>query len=297
MYGSISVDGRPPTGHGPGGTVNLRHISPDYFRALGIQLLRGRPFTQADMNSAEGIVILSDRLARRLFPNENPVGHSIKPLGFPKTYAVLGVAADAKNAGLLAEDAPELYFPYDCTQGTPRFVSAVVRSAAKPGIISRLIGDEIRGIDPTLPATVASFDDRIARLNGRPRFNAALLSLFAGIGVLLAALGVYGVLAFLVSQRVREIGVRMALGATRGRIVIWILSYVMSWTAVGLALGVAGAFVAARQFRSMLYGINPADPWTFSWVVILLAAVAAFAAFVPARRAATLDPATTLRHE
>jgi hypothetical protein len=275
----------------------LRHITPEYFRALGIEMVRGRPFTAAEMNSATSAVILSERLARRLFRDQYPVGHSIQPKGFPNAYAVVGVAADVKNAGLTADDAPELYLPYDSTRGTPRFVSAVVRSAAKPALIARLMGDEIRAIDPELPVTVGPFDDRIARLNARPRFNAAVLSMFAGIGVLLAALGVYGVLAFLVTQRVREIGVRMALGATRRRIAAWILSYVMSWTAVGLALGAAGAFAAARQFRSMLYEVAPADPWTLALVVILLASVSAIAAYVPARRAATLDPATTLRHD
>jgi putative ABC transport system permease protein len=296
MYGSISVDGRPPA-PGPGGTVTTRHITPDYFRALGIPLVRGRPFVRADMDAAEGMVILSDRLAGRLFPDGGAVGHSIKPAGWPKTYTVVGIAADARNAGLTVEDAPELYLPYDSTRSAPRFVSAVVRSAADRSLIARLVADEIRAIDPILPATVGPFEERIARLNARPRFNAALLSLFAGIGVLLAALGVYGVLAFLVSQRVREIGVRMALGATRGRIVTWILSYVMTWTAIGLVLGAAGAFAAAREFRSMLYGVAPADPWTFALVAIMLAAVSALAACVPARRAATLDPAATLRHD
>jgi putative ABC transport system permease protein len=297
MYRSISVDGRPPSNQGPGGTVDLRHITPEYFRALGIPLLRGRSFVQADMNSAAGVAILSERLERRLFPDEDAVGHSIKPAGWPRAYAIVGVAADVKNDGLTAEDAPELYLPYDSTQGAPRFVSAVVRSEAKPSLIARLMADEIRAIDPTLPATAGPFEDRIARLNARPRFNAALLSLFAGIGILLAALGVYGVLAFLVSQRVREIGVRMALGATRGRIVRWVLSYAMSWTAAGIALGAAGSFIAARHFRSMLYGVTPQDPWTFSLVLVLLAAVSALAAWVPARRAATLDPVATLRHE
>ena len=297
MYGSIGVDGRPPAAKGPGGNVNLRHVTPEYFRALGIPLVRGRAFLPADMDSAQGIVILSDRLARRLFGGQDTVGHSIKPAGWPKTYEVVGVAADVKNGGLLAEDAPEIYLPYDRTQGAPRFVSAIVRSAGGPATIARVMGDEVRAIDPTLPVTVGSFDDRIARLNARPRFDAALLSLFAAIGVVLAALGIYGVLAFLVSQRAREIGVRMALGATRGGIVKWVLSYVMSWSAVGLALGAALAFAAARQFRAILYGVGPADPWTFAAVVVLLAAVSALAAYVPARRAATLDPAATLRHD
>jgi len=297
MYGSISVDGRPPASQGPGGRVNERHITSEYFRALGIPLLRGRPFAAAEIDAAEGVCILSDRLARRLFPGNDPLGHTVKPTGWPKTYKVVGVAADAKNAGLLAEDVPEFYIPYDSKQGAPRFVSAVVQSTVKPSVVARLVADEIRAVDPALPATAGPFSDRIARLNARPRFHAALLSLFAGIGVLLAALGIYGVLAFLVSQRSREIGVRMALGATRARIAGWILACVMRWTAAGLALGAVGALLAAREFRSMLYGVKPADPRTFLEVLLLLAAVSVLAAYLPARRAATLDPAVTLRHD
>ena len=294
MYGSISVDGHPPSGQG---TVSLRHITPDYFRALGIEVLHGRTFTPADENSAEGVVIVSERLARRLLPDQDPIGHRLKPAGWKKTYTIAGVATDVKNAGLTAEDAPELYLPYDTAQGVPRFVSAAVRSTAAPELIATLVNQEIRSIDPALPVTSGTFTDRIARLNERPRFNAALLSLFAGVGVLLAALGVYGVLAFLVSQRAREIGVRMALGATRAGIMTWILSYVMRWTLAGLALGVAAALAAASEYSALLYRVAPADPSTFGAVVVLLAGVSAVAAYVPARRAAKLDPAATLRHE
>jgi predicted permease len=297
MYSSIAVDGRPQLGQGPGGMVNERHITPQYFAAFGIPILQGRPFAASEMDSTQGAAILSERLARRLFPSEDAIGHTVKPTGWPKTYTVVGVAANVKNAGLIAEDAPEMYVPFDSAQGTSRFVSAIVRSAASSSLIARLVSDEIRAIDPTLPVTVEPFDSRIARLNQRARFNAALLAFFALIGLLLASLGVYGVLAFLVSQRVREIGVRMALGATRGRILGWILSYAMSWAVVGLVLGAAGAYAAARQLRSMLYGVTPADPWTFSAVALLLAAVAAAAAYIPARRAAGLDPAITLRQE
>ena len=297
MFGSISVDGQKPSGQGPGGMVTERHITPEYFQALDIRMLRGRAFAAADMDSPQGDVILSERLARRLFPAQDPLGHTVKPTGWPKTYTVVGVAANVKNAGLTAEDAPEMYLPFDRAQGTSRFVTAIVRSTAGPSLVARLAGDEIRAIDPTLPVTIEPYATRLAQLNQRPRFNATLLGFFALIGLLLAALGVYGVLAFLVSQRVREIGVRMALGATRGRILVMVLSYAMSWTAAGLLLGGAGAYAAARQLRSMLYGVTPADPWTFSAVALLLAVVAAVAAYVPARRAAMLDPAITLRQE
>ncbi|HVX65851.1 MAG TPA: ABC transporter permease, partial [Bryobacteraceae bacterium] len=195
MYGSIAVDGRPLPAGNPGGMVNERHVTPDYFRALGIQLLAGRPFSRADMNSAAGVTILSDRLARRLFPGVDPVGHTLRPAGWPKTYTVVGVAANVKNAGLLAGDALELYFPFDAGEQSPRFVSAVVRSRADPGLIAGLIKGEIRALDPSLPARVESFDSRIAQLNERPRFNTILLSAFAAVGILLTSLGVYGVLA------------------------------------------------------------------------------------------------------
>jgi predicted permease len=297
MYASISVDGQPMRGQNSGGMVNERHVNAQYFQALGVPIWRGRPFTPSDMDSAEGVAILSERLARRLFPAQDPIGHTVKPLGWPKTYTVVGVAANVKNSGLTAEDVPEMYLPFDSAQGNSRFVSAVVRSAASPSLIARLVGDEIRAIDPTLPVTVEPFETRISRLNDRPRFHTMLLAFFALIGLLLAALGVYGVLAFLVSQRRREIGVRMALGATRGRILAMVLSYAMRWATVGLVLGMAGAYAVARQLRSMLYGVTPADPWTFSAVAILLAAVAAAAAYIPARRAAGLDPAITLRQE
>jgi predicted permease len=298
MFSSIAVDGRPPLpAKEPGGMVSERHITADYFRALGIRMLAGRPFSTADMNNADGVAIVSDRLARRLFPNRDATGHTLRPTGWPKTYAIVGVAANVKNAGLTSEDALEMYLPYDAAQGNARFVSAVVRGSAKPSLMASLMSAEIRSLDATLPAKIETYEDRIAELNQRPRFNTALLALFAAIGVLLAALGVYGVLAFLVSQRIREIGVRMALGATRGSIVRWILSYAMRWAAIGLALGSAGAFAAARQIRSMLYGVTPADPWTISAMVVLLAAVAAIAAWFPARRAATLDPAVTLREQ
>jgi predicted permease len=297
MYSSIAVDGRPQSGQGTGGMVNERHITPQYFTVFGIQMLHGRPFTQSEMDSKQGVAILSERLARRLFSGQDPIGHTVKPTGWPKTYTVVGVAANVKNAGLTAEDAPEMYIPFDSIQGAPRFVSAVVRCTASPNLIARLMSDEIRAIDPTLPVTVEPFDSRISQLNQRPRFNAAVLAFFALVGLLLASLGVYGVLGFLVSQRKREIGVRMALGATSGQILGWIFSYAMSWVTVGLVLGTAGGYAAARQLRSMLYGVTPTDPWTFSTVAIVLAAVAAVAAYIPARRAAALDPAITLRQE
>lgn len=297
MYSSIAIDGRPLPGRVPGGMVNVRHVTPEYFRALGIRLLRGRTFDASEMNAAGGFAILSERLALRLFAKKDPIGHTVKPAGWPKTYTVVGVAANVKNAGLTAKDAPELYIPYDSAQGASRFVSAIVRSTAPPALAAPLVGGEIRSIDATIPVKLETFDARVAALNERPRFNAMLLSFFAITGVVLAAVGVYGVLAFLVSQRVREIGVRMALGATRARIAGWILTYAMTWAIAGLALGVAAAWVAAGRLRSMLFEVAPADPATLCAVVVLLAAVAATAAYVPARRASSIDPAVTLREQ
>jgi putative ABC transport system permease protein len=298
MYGTIAVDGRPQPAKGPGGMVTARHVTPDYFRALGIQLLRGRAFFRTDMNSAAGATILSDRLARQLFPQGDAVGHTIKPAGWPKTsYTVLGVAANVKNAGLLAGDAPEMYLPFDAAENSPRFVSAVVAGNPDSGLMAKLIRGEIQSLDAALPARIEPNDSRVAQLNERWRFTAALLTAFAAVGVFLTALGVYGVLAFLVSQRVREIGLRMALGATRGSIVRWILSYALRWTAAGFALGLVALFAVGRRIQSMLYGVTPYDPLTISAISVLLAVMAGIAACAPARRAAALDPAVTLRQE
>ncbi len=293
MYSSIAVDGQRVPGNRPGGVVQQRHVTPAYFRALGIPLLRGRAFTPRE----EGAAILSDRLARRLFPKQDPVGHKIQPAGWRQGYTVIGVAANVKNAGLTAEDAPELYLPFDSRDGTSRFVSAVVESSANAKLIARLMRGEIRSIDPTLPVKLETFNERIRTLNERPRFNTLLLAFFAAIAVGLAATGVYGVLAFLVSQRVREIGLRMAVGADRARVLGWILSYALRWAAAGILLGAAGALLATRQIRSLLYRVSPLDPWTFAGVVIVLAVVAVCAAYVPARRAAAVDPAVALRME
>ena len=296
MYGSIAVDGVRVGSKEPGGGVIAHRINPGYFQALGIRLLRGRSFSAADMNAPVGVTVLSERLARRLFPGRDPAGHTIQPAGWRKAYTVIGVASNVKNAGLTAEDSLEMYLPFDA-QETSRFVSAAVSGTAGSDRMAGLMSAEIRALDRTLPFKIESFEARIAGLNERPRFNTAVLASFAGIGVLLAAIGVYGVLSFLVSQRVREIGVRMALGATRGSILVWVLLYSMRWAAAGLLLGLAGVFAIARPLRSMLYGVTPADPWTMAAIVILLAVVAAISGGVPARRAAALDPAVTLRGE
>jgi predicted permease len=293
MYSSIAVDGRRVAGNRPGGVVLHRRVTPGYFRALGIPLLRGRGFTDSNPHGA----VLSDRLARRLFPDGDPVGHAIQPAGWRHSYTVVGVAGDVKNAGLTAEDGPEMYLPYSAGEPAPRFVSAAVESSAQPALVAKLLRDEIRLIDPSIPVTVETFADRIRTLNQRARFNAWLLSLFALIALALAATGVYAVLAFLVSQRLREIGLRIALGATPRRVVGWILSYAMRWTVAGILLGAAGAVAATRQIRSLLFQVSPADPWSFGAVAIVLVLAAMCAAYVPARRAARVDPAMTLRQE
>ncbi len=307
IYSRIAIEGRAPVSdRGTGGMVVVRTVSPGYFGALGIPVRQGRGFTEEDRRSAGPVVILSESLARRMFPAGDSIGRRISPgraTGGPGTeripwLTIVGVAADVKNAGLNGRDDPEYY---ELLRATPEDVSAsaliVVRSAAGPMVLAPLVRGAVRNLDAALPVEIGTMTDRVSRLSQRPRFETALLGLFAGLGVLLAALGLYGVISFLVAQRVREIGVRLALGASRGRIVGMVLGQAARWTAAGTVIGVAGALAASRYLETMLFGVTPRDPVTLAAVVMLLAAVAMCAALVPSRRASRLDPAETLRCE
>jgi putative ABC transport system permease protein len=213
-------------------------------------------------------------------------------------YTIVGVAADARNSGLSDRNDPEYYLVRrrgsTASEDLPMTSAVVIRGA--PPVASTLRA-EIAAIDPALPVTVRSFDQHVGHLAARPRFQAWLLALFAGIGMLLAGFGLYGLVSFLVAQREREFGVRLALGATRSSILTLVLGDALRWTAGGLALGLAGAAAAARALRSLLFHVSPLDPTVYTIAAVVLATLAAAAAFFPSRRASRADPASTLRQE
>jgi len=274
---------------------------------MGIPMRRGLPFTEVDRDAGAYSVVLSESLARLMFPGEDPLGKHIQRGPQGQWFTVVGVAADARNAGLEKKSGPEYYFVRKsmpdlmwANQEPPlgwRGAVAVIRTAVDPKPAASELRAVFASLDPTMPVEVSTMGDRLARGTGRPRFQALLLASFAVIGVLLAAIGLAGVMSFLVAQRRREIGVRMALGASPGSIVKLTLGFAARSTLAGLVIGGAGAYVATRWLRAQLFQVTPGDPRPLMAAVVLLVIVALLAAAGPARRAARVDPMTTLRAE
>ena len=305
IYSVIDVEGRPPASQGTGGMVVWRAVTPGYFAALGIPIVRGRGFTDEDRQSSANTIILSDVLARRMFPGEDPLGKRLRPGRVGEWRTVTGIARNVKNNGLAGADDPEYYVPRiragDPTAGRMggflRRASLIVRSPLDPHVVAAWVRQEIAAIDPSLPVNLETMETRVGKLSDRPRFNAFLLATFAGMGVLLAAVGLYGVVSFLVAQRTREIGVRMALGATSRSIARMVLGDAFRWSLSGAVLGLAGSFFAARFLRALLFGVKEHDLWAPAAAVALLLGVALAAAWAPSRRASRVDPMRALRHD
>jgi len=296
---SIEIPGHAKFNAGTGGMINFRFVTPAYYPALGIPILHGRGFREEDRSSAERPVILSESLARRLFPNgEDPIGKSFRFGSQNEWRTIVGVAGDVKNNGLAAPADPEFYLPWkNEPAGYYRSAHLTVQSAINPQAIAQWIRSETAAIDPTVPVTIEGMQSRIGKLAQRPRFTAVLLSLFAGIGVLLAGIGIYGVVGFLVAQQTREIGIRIALGASRQSVLKLILSNMLRWTVAGAALGLLGAWFCSRLLESLLFDVRAHDPFLFFSALFLLLAVAFLAAWIPARRAMRVDPVVALRYE
>jgi predicted permease len=298
LYNAIGVAGRPQDTNGTGGNVAWRTVTPGYFAVLGIPVLRGRAFQEEDRGADRNTVILNDALARRMFPGEDPLGQQIQPGHRGPWLSVIGVAGNVKNSGLVDDAGPEYYVVRKHTPETQaRSATAVVRTAADPGGMARWLRAEVAAIDPTTPLVIESLRQHVGRLAERPRFNAVLLGLFAGMGLLLATIGLYGVVSFLVAQRTQEIGVRMALGATPAAIGGMVLRHAARSTAAGAAVGAVGSFFALRLLGTMLFRVPARDPWTVAAVLLVLTAVAMLAAWVPSRRAARVNPVEALRQE
>src|SRR3974390_3019591 len=264
FFASIEVPGRPRPSQGTGGMVGWRMVTPSYFEVLGIPIVRGRGFTESDRSLAERPVILSEPLAARLFPGEDPCGEMMRFTAFDRQgpwRTVVGVARNVKNDGLTTEGDPEFYIPWkDDAESYGGRGFALFRTSLSESSIVSWTRSQVTEIDPTVPLEFATMNTRVEKLAARPRFNAVLLSTFAGIGVVLAALGIYGVVSFYASQRSKEIGVRMALGATAAGISRMVLLSIWKWTLAGTIVGLAGAWFGAKLVESLLFGVRPHDP-------------------------------------
>jgi putative ABC transport system permease protein len=309
-YVALQAEGQPPlpSEQGIGGVVGWRSVTPEYFSVLGIPLLRGRTFGEQDRASEAHTVILNQALAQRLFPNEEALGKTVQfhtdRAALSAPFTVLGVTGDTQNQGLGGRVGPEYYMVRRHTENDIIFsypdsqhISVVVRSAVGPQAVEQELRNTVTTLDPTLPVDVDTLGQSVAKLAEQPRFSAALLSLFAVVGLLLTVIGIYGVVSLLVSQRTQEIGIRMALGATPTSVIRIMLWQASIWVGLGAAAGILGSLATARWIGSLLFDIRANDPATLGEAAVLLAIVALLGAWIPARRAAKVDPMVALRYE
>jgi predicted permease len=307
---SISVDGA-GSGAATTGEASYNGVGVDYFRTMGIQLVSGREFTPSDTRSAPKVAIVNEAFARHFFGSENPLGHrmthgfsdwssdtEIGPGGRPTTdIEIVGVVKNAKYTSV-RDTVPHLFYvPYAQYQ-QQRELHFYLRTTSEPQQLAPLVRREVASLDSNLPiGSLKTMEAQIDENLFSERLLSGLTSLFAGLALLLSLIGLYGVLAYSVAQRTHEIGIRIALGAQPGRIARMVLAQGLRLAFTGVVIGLASSFVLTRLIASLLYGVSPTDPVTFSVVVLLLLVVAALASYLPARRAARLDPIQALRTE
>ena len=297
-YSGLQIEGREPYRQGTGGMIGWRAVTPQYFGALSIPIVGGRSFASEDRELNAHVMIVSESMARKMFGNGDALGQRVRMINGKDWFTIVGIAADVKNDGITSSANPEYYLVRrqvadDATSRT----TIILRTSLNSAATARWVRAEIAALDPTLPVEIETMDQRVGELLARPRFNALLLSIFGGIALLLASIGVYGVMALLVTQRTQEIGVRMALGATRRGIAALVLSSAAGWTLAGIAVGVLASLAAARGVRTLLFGVPQFDPIALGISVAVLMSAALLAAYIPARRAAMVDPIIALRHE
>jgi putative ABC transport system permease protein len=282
-----------------GGDADYQAVSPGYFSTLGISLQGGRLLTPADRAGSELVAVVNAALARRYFPNESAVGRRFRRNELAPWATIVGVVSDVRRGGKAGELNPQVYFPAAQTALYPvRLSEFSFRSAGDPKQLVTAVQKQVWAIDKDLPVTnVRTYDEIISQSVSERRFQTMLLGLFASLALILAMVGIYGVISYSVSQRTPESGIRMALGASRGGILKMVIGRAMVLVAVGIAAGAAGAFALSRYLKSLLFEVKPGDPWTYASIAILLAAVALAASMIPARRATRVDPMIALRYE
>jgi predicted permease len=280
------------------GTADFCVASPAYFRALGIPLVRGRLFDDRDAPNAPHVAVISESLARTRWRNLDPIGATVEfgnMDGDVRPLTIVGIVGDTREYGVEQPPRPTLYV--NLIQRPPYSATVVLRSSGDPATVTSAARSILREVAPDVPPRFRTFEQIYSTSLGARRFNLTLVAVFAGTALVLAIVGIYGVMTYNVTQRRREIGVRVALGAQRGQVLRVILGEGISATSIGIAVGVAAALALTRTIQSLLFGVTATDPLTFAMVVMVLAAVATVASYLPARRATNADPMEALRQE
>jgi predicted permease len=284
------------------GDIGYRVVDSSYFRTIGIPLVRGRAFGPGDRSGAEHVTVINQAAATAFWPNGNPIGHRIRLPGMDSHgkdwLTVIGVVADVHHFGLDQAASPEMYIHYPQRPERLESGATVVLASATPAAqIEGLIRDRVRAIDTNVPVKVSSMAELVAGSVASRRFSTIVLGAFGALALILAALGIYGVLAYSVAQRQREIGVRMALGAQQSAVRRLILRDAMWAVVPGVVVGLGVALALAKVLRSLLYGVTATDPVTYAGVIVVLLGVATLASWIPARRATRVDPMIAIRAE
>jgi ABC-type antimicrobial peptide transport system permease subunit len=282
------------------GEADYAIASEGYFRALGIPLLQGRLFNEGDTADTAHVALISESVARKQWPGQSPLGHTIEFGGMDgdlRLLTVVGVVGDVRERSVESPPRPAVYVNYRQRPHHRNDFSVVMRTSADPGATLAAARRILTELDPTIPPRLTTFTEVVAASLNTRRFNLALVGVFAGTALLLAVAGIYGVLAYFVSRRTREIGIRVALGANAGSVLNLVLGQAMATAATGVGAGIVGAFVFTRLMRSLLFDVSPTDPLTFAVVALALLVVAGIASYLPARRAARVDPTIALRCE
>jgi putative ABC transport system permease protein len=295
---TFKIAGRPPLNPNDQPDAQVRVATPDYFPTMGIRVVRGRGFTDADRAGGQKVLLLTEAAAKKFFPGEDPIGKHVTfgmggPSG-PLEGDIVGVIADVKGSSLASATPPQFWAPYD--QWPMSSMNVVLHTTRDPQAVVADARAAIKQLNPDLAIDqVKTLDAVLAESVAQPRFYMVLLTAFAFVAIALSAIGIYGVVAYLVGQRSRELGIRIALGATPGRVVRLVVREGVAMVAVGIGVGLAGALAVTRLMGALLFSVKASDPLTYAAVTALLGVVALIASSVPASRAAHVDPAAAMR--
>jgi putative ABC transport system permease protein len=304
---SFDIEGRPRINTRRPGAADWYVVTPGYFEALNIQLVRGRLPAESDAEQAPPVVLVNEATARALFPSTDPIGKRVRlsqTTGAEQPWrTIVGVVGDVRQRGLDTAPRTEIYIPYRqflhfSAGGQVRAMSLVIKADVAPESLVGAVRAELRAIDPEVPAAqVRTMDDVIAASVTDRRLNTLLIGTFGGLALALAAIGLYGVMAYSVTQRTREMGVRIAVGASRASVLALVVGQAVRLVAAGIVLGTAVALAAAETLASLLFDVEPRDPAILALAPVVLLAAGVLASYLPARRATRVDPVTALRAE